>query len=65
MGNMEYDEEFADSTPQPKPEPIRHYDGSIGTYLKQISRQPLLSYEEEIALAKRMKKGDQEARKKL
>ncbi len=39
-------------------------DDSISLYLKEIGRVPLLTAEEEVALAKRMEKG-REARKKL
>jgi RNA polymerase primary sigma factor len=65
MGNMQYDEDAAGQAPKPKQSRIRHYDSSINAYLKEISRQPLLSHEEEVDLAKRMKKGEQEARVKL
>ncbi len=65
MSNMEHDEGLSSSASKSKRAPIRHYDSSINAYLKEISRQPLLSFEEEIALAKRILKGDQEARKTL
>jgi len=65
MSNMEYDENAAQPAPRPKQSRVRHYDSSINAYLKEISRQPLLSYEEEVELAKRIKDGDEEARKEL
>lgn len=37
-------------------------DSSLKLYLREISKTPLLSAEEEIALAERIKKGDAEAR---
>ncbi len=65
MSNMEYDENAARPAPRPKQSRVRHYDSSINAYLKEISRQSLLSYEEEVELAKRIKDGDEEARKEL
>jgi RNA polymerase primary sigma factor len=65
MGNMEQDERSSRSTSSSKKTSVRHFDSSINTYLKEISRQPLLTFEEEVDLAKRMEKGDQEARKLL
>ena len=53
------------SASRPNRKPIRHYDSSINAYLKEISRQPLLSYEQEIELAKQILAGDEEARKTL
>jgi len=38
---------------------------SVQTYLREIGKYPLLTWEEEKELAKRIKKGDQEARQKL
>jgi len=62
---MEYDEDAAKPVPKLKQSRVRHYDSSINAYLKEISRQSLLSYEEEVELAKRIKDGDEEARKEL
>jgi len=41
------------------------YPDGLNSYLKEISKIPLLSPAEEMRLAKRMRKGDEEARKKL
>ena len=40
-------------------------DGSLSTYLGEISRIPLLSTTEEVRLARRAQQGDGEARRKL
>lgn len=40
-------------------------DDPVRMYLKEIGKVPLLSAEEEVELAKRMEKGDEEAKRKL
>jgi len=65
MSKKENGREDGGSAPKPSAKSIRHYDSSINAYLKEISRQPLLSYEQEIELAKQILAGDEEARKKL
>jgi RNA polymerase primary sigma factor len=62
---MEYNHDSTETPPRSRGSRIRDYDSNISAYLREISRQPLLSHEEEVELAKRMEKGDQEARKKL
>lgn len=62
---MEEEEEITvDSMDLSVPDGISLAD-PIRMYLKEIGKIPLLSTEEEIELAKRMEKGDEEARKKL
>ncbi len=46
----------SDLDPQANLDPINH-DDMIGLYLKEMSRVPLLSMDEEIALAKRIERG--------
>src|SRR5690606_13426414 len=40
-------------------------DDPVKMYLKEIGKVPLLTAEEEVALAKRMEAGDEEAKKRL
>lgn len=44
---------------------VRRDSDSIKLYFKDIERTPLLSHEEELKLARRIKKGDSRARKKM
>jgi len=45
--------------------PLNHSESSLDKYLREISKVPLLSPEEEIELAKRIRKGDHDALEKL
>lgn len=40
-------------------------DDVLQTYLKEIKKEPLLSFEEELALSKRIQEGDKEAKERL
>lgn len=40
-------------------------DASLGLYFKDVSKQPMIDINEEIALTKRIKEGDQKAVEKL
>lgn len=40
-------------------------DASLGMYFKDVSKQPMIDINEEIALTKRIKQGDQEAMNRL
>lgn len=40
-------------------------DASLGLYFKDVSKQPRISTEEEVALAQRIKEGDESASDKL
>ena len=40
-------------------------DASLGLYFKDVSKQPMIDINEEIALTKRIKEGDQKAIDKL
>lgn len=40
-------------------------DASLGLYFKDVSKQPMIDINEEIALTKRIKEGDQKAVDKL
>jgi RNA polymerase primary sigma factor len=51
--------------PTPGPKKTSFEEGSLDQYLRDISAYPLISREEEVALAKRIRKHDQEALDKL
>lgn len=58
-------EDFESSDNENKAKLYTEDNDSIKLYLKQLSSIPLLSREEEITLAKKVKKGDLEAKKEL
>jgi RNA polymerase primary sigma factor len=62
---MEHEEGFSGGSSRSSRKPVRRFDSNINAYLKEISRQPLLTYEEEVELAKQILKGSEEARKTL
>jgi RNA polymerase primary sigma factor len=54
------DEEDDEQPDQPLPEDLYTAD-ALGTYLREIGRHPLLTADDEVTLAKRIEKGDEEA----
>lgn len=54
-----------ESKPQPKEEGVKEYPDSVQMYLREIGKIPLIPAEEEKELARRIEKGDPDARNKL
>jgi RNA polymerase primary sigma factor len=54
-----------DSIAVADPAPDEYTSDALGTYLREIGRNPLLSAEEEVALAKRIEKGDAAATERM
>jgi RNA polymerase primary sigma factor len=54
------DDEEDEQPDQPLPDDLYTAD-ALGTYLREIGRHPLLTADDEVALAKRIEKGDEEA----
>jgi RNA polymerase primary sigma factor len=58
---LDPDDDEEDELPdQPLPDDLYTAD-ALGTYLREIGRHPLLTADDEVALAKRIEKGDEEA----
>ena len=69
---LEHDESDDDVLEEPPEETVEHVerpaaatDDSLRMYLRDIGRIPLLSAAEEVSLAKRMERGDMEAKSRL
>ena len=54
------DDDEDEQAEQPLPDDLYTAD-ALGTYLREIGRHPLLTADDEVALAKRIEKGDEEA----
>src|SRR5439155_19728765 len=57
---VDLDEEDDEQPGEPIPEELYTAD-ALGTYLREIGRRPLLTAADEVTLAKRIEKGDEEA----
>jgi RNA polymerase primary sigma factor len=57
--------EFAERSAPVEPAPQSDLDDPLGSYLKEISRERLLTKDEEVHLAKQIARGSQEARRRM
>ena len=63
--DRESSDEFVERPARVEPAPQSDLDDPLGSYLKDISRERLLTKEEEVVLAKQIAKGSREARRRM
>jgi RNA polymerase primary sigma factor len=63
--DRESSDEFVERPTRVEPAPQSDLDDPLGSYLRDISRERLLTKEEEVVLAKQIAKGSREARRRM